>query len=45
MTNYIQKGDTITVTAPATITSGSLVVVGSIVGVAACDAESGADVS
>jgi len=44
MKNYIQEGKTITVTAPATVTSGQLVVVGSIVRVAAFDAESGADV-
>ena len=44
MTNFIQPGDTITVTAPTTVTSGSLVVVGSLAGVAASDAASGADV-
>lgn len=44
MKNYIQPGDTITVTAPAAVTSGALVVVGSIVGVAAFNAASGADV-
>jgi predicted RecA/RadA family phage recombinase len=44
MKNYIQEGVTVTVTAPADVTSGSLVVVGSIVGVAAFDALSGADV-
>lgn len=44
MKNYIQSGETITVTAPAAVTSGSLVVVGSLVGVAAFDAASGADV-
>ena len=44
MKNYVQEGNTITVTAPATVTSGQLVVVGSISGVAAFDAASGADV-
>jgi predicted RecA/RadA family phage recombinase len=44
MKNFVQEGDTLTVTAPATTTSGSLVVVGSIVGVAAFDAASGAEV-
>ena len=44
MKNYVQEGNTITVTAPATVTSGQLVVVGSIMGVAAFDAASGADV-
>jgi predicted RecA/RadA family phage recombinase len=44
MKNFVQEGNTITVTAPATVTSGQLVVVGSISGVAAFDAASGADV-
>jgi len=44
MKNYIQPGETVTVTAPADVTSGTLVVVGSLVGVAAFDAASGADV-
>jgi predicted RecA/RadA family phage recombinase len=44
MKNYVQEGNTITVTAPATVTSGQLVVVGSINGVAAFDAASGADI-
>lgn len=42
MKNFVQEGKTITVIAPATVTSGQLVVVGSIVGVAAFDAASGA---
>ena len=41
MKNYIQKGDTLDLIAPATVTSGSPVVVGSIFGVAATDAASG----
>ena len=44
MKNFVQPGKTVTVTAPAIVTSGQLVVVGSLVGVAACDAASGADV-
>ncbi len=44
MKNFVQEGNTITVAAPADVTSGQLVVVGSIVGVAAYDAASGADV-
>ena len=44
MKNYIQRGETLTVAAPATITSGQLVVVGSIIGVANGDAASGDEV-
>lgn len=44
MKNYIQPGKTVTVTAPATVTSGQLVVVGSLIGVAAYDAAPGAEV-
>ncbi len=44
MKNYIQEGRTLTVTAPAGVASGELVVVGRIVGVAAFDAVSGAEV-
>ncbi|MGE5597628.1 MAG: DUF2190 family protein [Hyphomicrobiales bacterium] len=45
MKNFIQSGNTITVTAPAGgVTSGQLVVIGSLIGVAAFDAEAGADV-
>lgn len=44
MKNFIQKGDTLTATAPADVNSGDLVVVGNIIGVAAYDAASGADV-
>ncbi len=42
--NFIQPGDTITVPAPADVTSGSGVLVGSLFGVAAFDAKSGDDV-
>jgi predicted RecA/RadA family phage recombinase len=44
MNNYVQPGVTLTVTAPANVASGDLVVVGSIVGIAAFDADSGAEV-
>lgn len=42
MTNYVQKGNTITVTAPYTVLSGGAVLVGSLFGVASNDATSGA---
>lgn len=42
MKNFVQNGEVITVTAPAAVTSGDMVVVGSIHGVAQADAESGA---
>jgi len=41
MKNYIQEGKTITVTAPAAVTSGQYVTVGAIRGVAAFDAAQG----
>ncbi len=44
MKNYIQDGDTITVTAPATVASGDFVQVGRIRGVAVADASSGSPV-
>lgn len=44
MKNYIQPGDTITVVAPATITSGDGVLVGLLFGIAVTDAGSGDDV-
>jgi predicted RecA/RadA family phage recombinase len=44
MKNYIQDGDTITVTAPATIASGDFVQVGRVRGIAVTDAASGAQV-
>lgn len=43
MKNYIQKGDTLTVSAPADVLSGDLVVVGSLMGVASWDATAGSD--
>jgi predicted RecA/RadA family phage recombinase len=42
--NYVNEGNTVTVVAPYTVTSGLLVLVGSIVGIAAFDAASGANV-
>ncbi|MFN7918918.1 MAG: capsid cement protein [Bryobacteraceae bacterium] len=44
MKNFVQPGNTLTVTAAATITSGQLVVVGAIIGVAAASAAIGDDV-
>lgn len=44
MKNYIQRGDTLTVAAPAAVKSGDFVQVGRIRGVAVTDAASGADV-
>ncbi len=44
MKNFIQDGETVTLTAPSDVASGGIVVVGSIVGVAAFTALSGADV-
>ena len=41
MKNYIQPGHTITLTAPAAVTSGSGLLVGAIFGIAAHDAASG----
>ena len=44
MKNYVQPGNTITLTAPHAVSSGDGLLVGSIFGVAAGDAESGATV-
>lgn len=43
-TNYIQAGDTITITAPAAVASGGVVIAGSIAGIAQGDAAIGASV-
>lgn len=43
-TNYIQPGDNVTVPAPADVSSGDLVEVGDLFGIASTDALSGADV-
>lgn len=44
MKNYVQRGDTLTLPAPAAIVSGGVVIVGSIIGVANGDAANGAPV-
>ena len=44
MKNFVQPGGTLTVTAPANVVSGEIVVAGAVVGVAAYDALSGAPV-
>lgn len=44
MKNYVQRGDILTLSAPAAVASGDVVVVGSLAGIAATDATSGADV-
>ncbi|MGX7741549.1 DUF2190 family protein [Rhodopseudomonas parapalustris] len=44
MKNFVQSGDLITVPAPADVKSGDGVQVGSLFGIAAADAASGADV-
>jgi len=41
MKNYVQEGKTVTIAAPAAVTSGQYVVVGAIRGVAAFDAAQG----
>lgn len=43
MKNFIQRGDTITVPSPADVSSGELVIIGSLIGVAAGDAATGDD--
>ena len=44
MKNYVQSGDVITVPAPYGVASGQGVLVGSLFGVATCDAANGANV-
>lgn len=44
MKNFVQPGDTVNVTAPATVASGAGVLVGAVFGIAAFDAASGASV-
>lgn len=41
MLNFVQPGNSITLTATGTVTSGDLIVAGSLIGVAAVDAASG----
>ena len=43
MKNYVQTGDSLTLTAPYTVTSGSGALIGTIFGVAAVDIASGVD--
>lgn len=43
MKNYVQKGETLTLAAPDDVTSGQIVAVGNLIGVAAGDAASGDD--
>jgi predicted RecA/RadA family phage recombinase len=44
MRNYLQIGDTVTVAAPAAVSSGDGVLVGTLFGIAANDADSAAEV-
>lgn len=44
MRNHVQRGETLTIPAPAAVLSGGVVVAGSIIGVANGDAASGAPV-
>ena len=43
MKNYVQPGNTLTVPSPAAVASGDVVVIGALIGIAAGDAASGAD--
>ena len=43
MKNFVQAGSNLTLPAPAAVSSGDLVIVGALIGVAAGDAASGAD--
>jgi predicted RecA/RadA family phage recombinase len=45
MRNMLSDGEILTVTAPAAVSSGDLVIVGSIIGVAITDAADGAEVA
>lgn len=45
MKNFIESGDTLTIPAPAAVSSGGVVVAGQLIGVAVSDAASGADVA
>ncbi|WP_029356236.1 DUF2190 family protein [Bosea sp. 117] len=44
MRNFVQPGDALTIPTPADVLSGAVVIAGSIIGIAAGDALSGADV-
>ena len=43
MKNYVQPGGTLTLPSPATVESGDVVIVGALIGIAAGDAATGAD--
>lgn len=43
MKNFVQAGSNLTLPAPAAVSSGDLVIVGALIGVAAGDAAAGAD--
>lgn len=45
MKNFIQSGDVLTIPAPAAVSSGDVVISGSLIGIAQTDAASGADVA
>ena len=45
MKNFVQPGDSITLPAPADVTSGGIVIAGALVGVAAADALTGEGVA
>ena len=44
MKNYIQRGDTVTLAAPYSVSGGDVVVIGQVIGVAAYDALAGTPV-
>lgn len=44
MKNYVQRGETLTLTAPDDLSAGDVVIVGGLVGIASCDAAGGEDV-
>ena len=43
MKNAVQRGENLTIPSPAAVASGDIVVVGALVGIAAGDADTGAD--
>jgi predicted RecA/RadA family phage recombinase len=44
MKNFVQDGNVVTVTSPGGVESGDVVVIGNLVGVAACDADTNDDI-
>ncbi len=44
MKNFLQRGDTLTLVAPADLSSGDVVIVGNFIGIAAHDADNGAEI-